>query len=197
MLLGAFLESNPVLTLFHCMTLLFSPLVTFIERTYLRLTQPCRHSIVLRSAADLTCSKVDRNGENALLRQQLIVLHRQIKKPSFSQSDRLWLIFLATLVKNWKEARLIFKPDTPPRWPHQGFLLFWKFKLHHRGGRPKQDRENNALIQQMAQEDWLWGAERIRAELLKLGLTVARHVIQEYVTRVRPGMPASQTWATS
>jgi transposase InsO family protein len=55
--------------------------------------------------------------------------------------------------------------------------------------------ETVALIQQMAQENRLWGAERIRGELLKLGLAVAKHTIQKYITQVRPAKPTSQTWA--
>jgi transposase InsO family protein len=47
----------------------------------------------------------------------------------------------------------------------------------------------------MARENRLWGAERIRGELLKLGHAVAKHTIQNYITRVRPAKPALQTWA--
>jgi transposase InsO family protein len=47
----------------------------------------------------------------------------------------------------------------------------------------------------MAQENRLWGAERIRGELLKLGFAVAKHTIQTYITHVRPAKPISQTWA--
>ncbi len=56
--------------------------------------------------------------------------------------------------------------------------------------------ETVALIQQMARENRLWGAERIRGELLKLGLSVAKHTIQTYIARVRTAKPTSQTWAT-
>ncbi len=57
------------------------------------------------------------------------------------------------------------------------------------------DTETVALIQRMAQENRLWGAERIRGELLKLGFPVAKHTIQEYLARIRPAKPAAQTWA--
>ncbi len=184
-----------MLTLFPWLTQGFGRLVTFLEQAFLHLTQPSRHSIILSTATDLAHSKVDLIAANALLRQQLIVLHRQVKKPTFSQSDRFWLVLLASRVKNWKDALLILKPDTLLRWHRQGFRLFWKFKSRHHGGRPKLDPETVALIQQMAQENRLWGAERIRGELLKLGITVAKHTIQTYIVRVRPPKPASQTWA--
>jgi putative transposase len=150
---------------------------------------------VLSTTADLTRSKADLIAENALLRQQLIVLNRQIKKPAFSQADRLWLVLLASRVKSWKASLLIFKPDTLLRWHRQGFRLFWKFKSRNRGGRPKLNTETVTLIQQMAQENRSWGAERIRGELLKLGFTVAKHTIQKYMARVRPTKSTSQTWA--
>ena len=47
----------------------------------------------------------------------------------------------------------------------------------------------------MARNNRLWGAERIRGELLKLGIHVSKRTIQKYMRpeRVRP---STQTWAT-
>jgi len=42
----------------------------------------------------------------------------------------------------------------------------------------------------------LWGAERIRGELLKLGLRVGKRTVQRYRRGVRPPRPSGQTWAT-
>ena len=53
-----------------------------------------------------------------------------------------------------------------------------------------------ALIQQMARENPLWGAERIRGELLKLGLRVCKRTIQRSMRPVRKGRPPSQAWST-
>jgi hypothetical protein len=42
----------------------------------------------------------------------------------------------------------------------------------------------------------LWGAERIRGELLKLGIEVAKRTIQRYIgDKPAPRVP-SQTWST-
>jgi putative transposase len=46
----------------------------------------------------------------------------------------------------------------------------------------------------MAKENRPWGAERIRGELLKLGVRVSKRTIQKYVPKVRRA--SSQTWAT-
>ena len=53
-----------------------------------------------------------------------------------------------------------------------------------------------ALIRQMARENRLWGAERIRGELLKLGLRVCKRTIQKYMRAVRTHQPRGQRWAT-
>jgi len=48
----------------------------------------------------------------------------------------------------------------------------------------------------MAQQNPLWGAERIRGELLKLGLKVAKRTIQRYLRRAKPSRESNQTWST-
>jgi putative transposase len=87
-------------------------LLAFLEQALLRFTQLSRHSLVLSTATDLTRSRTELVAENALLRQQLIILHRQAEKPRFTQSDRLWLVLLASRVQHWKDILLILKPDT-------------------------------------------------------------------------------------
>jgi putative transposase len=48
----------------------------------------------------------------------------------------------------------------------------------------------------MAQENRLWGAERIRGELLKLGIDVSKRTIQKYLDKSRPIPTSSQSWKT-
>ena len=48
----------------------------------------------------------------------------------------------------------------------------------------------------MAVENLLWGAERIRGELLKLGISVSKRTVQKYMHRARPPQKQSQSWAT-
>ncbi len=76
----------------------FNRLVSTLERAFLHLTQPSRHSIAPSAVTDLPRTKAQLIAENALLRQQLIILHRQTKKPRFTLSDRLWLVLLASRV---------------------------------------------------------------------------------------------------
>ena len=48
----------------------------------------------------------------------------------------------------------------------------------------------------MARNNRLWGAERIRGELLKLGIRVCKRTIQKYMRHVRTPRPGGQSWAT-
>jgi putative transposase len=60
---------------------------------------------------------------------------------------------------------------------------------------PKIPAETVALIQAMARDNRLWGAERIRGELLKLGIHASKRTIQKYMRQPRV-RPSSQTWST-
>ena len=49
----------------------------------------------------------------------------------------------------------------------------------------------------MAIENRLWGAERIRGELLKLGIRIAKRTVQRYMRSTGPGAPRpGQRWGT-
>jgi hypothetical protein len=50
-----------------------------------------------------------------------------------------------------------------------------------------------ALIQQLARENRLWGAECIRRELLKLGVRVCKRTVQKCPQSVRGPQPRGQT----
>ena len=48
----------------------------------------------------------------------------------------------------------------------------------------------------MARDNRLWGAERIRGELLKLGIRVCKRTIQKYMRQVSTTGPRGQNWKT-
>jgi len=52
-----------------------------------------------------------------------------------------------------------------------------------------------ALIKEMAAANRLWGAERIRGELLKLNIRVTKTTIQRSMRQARPPRASGQTWA--
>jgi len=136
-------------------------------------------------------------AKNTLLRQQLIVLNRQVKKPKFNSLDRTILVLLSRLNRSWRDAILIVKPQTILRWHRSGYKLFWRFKTKSKRREPKIHADTISLIRQMAQDNRLWGAERIRGELLKLGIRVSKRTVQKYMRSVRKGSPSSgRKWTT-
>ncbi len=100
------------------------------------------------------------------------------------------------MVRTWKQALFIVQPETLLRWHRQGFRLYWKHKSRAAPPKPKISPETVALIKEMARDNRRWGAERIRGELLKLGLRVCKRTIQKYMRQVSTTRPRGQNWKT-
>jgi putative transposase len=63
-----------------------------VSSRFARWTKPLTSSLPLQSLADLSRSKPELIVENALLRQQLIILKRQVKRPACTKTDRMLLV---------------------------------------------------------------------------------------------------------
>jgi hypothetical protein len=70
-------------------------------------TQPDNHGLLGGVVADATRSKAELMLENALLRQQLIVLDRQVKRPQLSWRERGIMVLLAS-------TPVLSQPTTAP-----------------------------------------------------------------------------------
>jgi len=161
-----------------------------------RWMKPRATSLLLGTIADLAKGKSELLVENALLRQQLIILRRQVKRPACRKTDRFLLLLLARMLRTWKQALLIVQPETLLRWHRELFRLFWKHTSKADSRQPKLSPETIALIKKMVKDNRLWGAERIRGELLKLGIRVCKRTIQKYMRGVRTPRPTGQSWRT-
>jgi putative transposase len=167
-----------------------------LHHRFVRWTKPLTSSLLLGSLADLSRSKSQLIAENALLRKPLIILSRQVKRPDCRKADRLLLVLLARVVHTWRQALFIVQPDTLLRWHRELFRLVWKRRSKVTSRTPKIAAETVALIKEMAGKNRLWGAERIRGELLKLGIHVCKRTIQKYMRQVRTPPARGQSWAT-
>ena len=167
-----------------------------LSSRFARWTKPLASSLPLQTLADLGRSKSELLAENALLRQQLIILRRQVKRPPITRTDRVLLVLLARLVRTWKQALIIVQPDTLLRWHRELFRLYWKRRSKASSHQPKVAAETIALIREMATNNRLWGAERIHGELLKLRRHVCKRTIQKYMRTVRTQEPRGQKWCT-
>jgi len=136
--------------------------------------------------------------ENLLLRHQVAVLTRPTRTRPRAQLrtwDKLLWILARQWCAGWHEHLAFVTPDTVVLWHRQGWRLFWRWKSRSRGGRPHLSPEVRDLIATMSHDNRLWGTERIRGELLKLGIVVSNRSIRRYRWR-GPRRPPSQTWRT-
>jgi putative transposase len=127
-----------------------------LSARFARWTKPFRTSLPLSTLTNLGRSKSELIAENALLRQQLIVLRRQVKQPTFTRTDRILLVLLARLVRTWQQTLLIVQPDTLLRGPRELFRLYWKRRSKALARKPKVAAQTIALIRQMAKDNRLW-----------------------------------------
>jgi hypothetical protein len=149
-----------------------------------------------RDRGDLVRSRAQLLAESALLRQQLLVLRRSVTRPAVTRADRALLVLLAGRVRAGRRALLLLQPATLLGWHRAGFRALWRRKSRPRPGRPPLAAETVALIQRLAGENPLWGAERIRGELRKLGERVAKRTIQAHRPATRAPRSRGQSWAT-
>jgi putative transposase len=143
----------------------------------------------------------EKDIEILALRHQLLVLRRQVGKPTFTQADRA---FLAGLLHGLPTGRLrrlmlLVRPETILRW-HRDLL-----KRRHaatcapkRRGRPPTVRSIRALVLRLARENGSWGYRRIHGELAALGIKAAASTVWEILRE--HGIPpaperAGTTWA--
>jgi hypothetical protein len=141
---------------------------------------------VLRGvAADAVRNRKELVFENALLRHQIVILRRKSPCPRLTTVDRLWLLVAAAVLPAWRRALAIVQPETLLRWHREGFGMFWR--RQSRPGRVERrvTVETISLIREMATKNRLWGAERIRGELLKLGIKLSKRTVQKYMRSVR------------
>ena len=143
---------------------------------------------ILRSRAALL-------AENALLRQQLIVLRRAAPHPRLKARDRLAIAWVSSVFPALLGAVTIVRPETVISWHRSLWRLLWRRRSRRPVGRPPIDADTRTLIRRMWTENPLWGEDRIAGELAKLG----HHVSPRAVAKYRPAnLPRGrgQKWST-
>ncbi len=143
----------------------------------------------IRSRRDLTL-------ENLVLRHQLQVALRTNPHPRLKAPDRVLWVWLRRLwSEGWRQHLSLVQPETVLRWHRKGWRLYWTWKSRTRLGCPHLRSEVRELIARISHENPRWGTERIRGELLKLGIVVSNRSIRRYRWR-KPRPVGSQGWRT-
>ncbi len=118
-------------------------------------------------------------AEVLVLRRQVQVLERQIKRVRWSPGDRMALAALRERIPPSAWAALLVKPETVLGWHRELVRRKWAaYRDRPRRGRPPTSERCCQLILRMARENPRWGYFRIRGELLKLGHCVAATTIR-------------------
>jgi hypothetical protein len=110
-------------------------------------TKPSSTSLMLGTVTDLARSKSELVAENALLRQQLIILRGQVKRPTCTKTDRLILVLLARASRAWKHALFIVQPETDLAVASPGIALFLEIQVQSSIFQTKDTRRNRGVDQ--------------------------------------------------
>jgi len=140
----------------------------------------------------------DPEAELLLLRHQLRVVRRQVKRPRLTPADRAIMAALSQRVSRAALVGLLVQPETVLGWHRELVRRRWAAFGRRRGpGRPGLDPELQKLILQMAKDNPAWGCVRVRGELLKVGHRVSATAIRNLLrrNRIRPApLRSRQTW---
>jgi putative transposase len=133
--------------------------------------------------------------ELMVLRHQLSVLRRQLPRPKLEPADRALLAAISRILPRSRWSCFLVKPDTLLRWHRRLVAGAWTYP--RRGaGRPQLDAGVQALIVRLARENPRWGYQRIKGELLRLGIQVSATAVRTTLRRHQLGPAPQRTRGT-
>ena len=108
--------------------------------------------------------------EILVLRHELSILRRQVKRPRFESHDRVLLAAFSRMLPRRSWSAFLVQPETLLRWQRRLVAGRWTYP-HRPPGRPPLSRDVRELILRLARENPSWGYQRIVGELRKLDIT--------------------------
>ncbi len=133
--------------------------------------------------------------ENAVLRHQLGVLRRTVRRPPLRRRDRVLLAAVSRLLPRERWSVFLVSPQTLLRWHRELVARKWTYR-RRLPGRPPLDPALRELVLRLARENSRWGCVRIQGELCKLGIPVGATTIRSILRRSGFG-PAPRRRGTS
>jgi putative transposase len=123
--------------------------------------------------------------EIVVLRHELAVLRRGVKRPPLRAADRWFLAASARTLPRAKWGAFLVTPATLLRWHRRLVAKRWTYD--RQPGRPPIDREVRALILRLARENPRWGCQRIVGELKGLGIVVSATTVKKILRQEQLG----------
>jgi putative transposase len=134
--------------------------------------------------------------EILILGHQLTVLRRKASRPKLEPVDRALLAAISRVLPLACWSCFFVTPQTLLRWHRRLIAGAWTYP-HRASGRPQLDADVQQLIIGLAKENPRWGYQRIKGELLRLGVQVSATAIRSTLHRYGPDPAprrATTTW---
>jgi len=111
------------------------------------------------------------------------VLQRQVKRPRLNRRDRVLLAAASRAMTKTSWSSFIVRPETLLRWHRELVRKKWTYRRTGHPGRPPVEPDLRALIVRLGRENPRWGYQRIRGNLLKLGIRVSATTVRTILRR--------------
>ena len=135
-----------------------------------------------------------RELEIVVLRHELAVLRRQVRRPSFTAADRVFLSAVSRLLPRCQWTSFLVTPATLFRWHRR--LVTWRWTYPRPAGRRPIGRDLRELIRRLVCENPRWGYQRIVGELKGLGIAVSATTVRNvlHAGDIGPTPRRGPTW---
>jgi len=125
----------------------------------------------------------EKDIELLVLRHQVKVLQRQVKRPRLNRRDRVLLAAASRAMTKTSWSSFIVRPETLLRWHRELVRKKWTYRRTGHPGRPPVDADVRDLVVRLGRENPRWGYQRIRGELLKLGIRISATTVRTILLR--------------
>jgi hypothetical protein len=124
----------------------------------------------------------EKDIELLVLRHQVKVLQRQVKRPRLHRQDRVLLAAASRALTRSTWSSFVVRPETLLHWHRELARRKWTYRRGH-PGRPPIEPEVRDLIVRLGRENPRWGYQRIRGELMKLDHRISATTVRTILLR--------------
>jgi hypothetical protein len=120
--------------------------------------------------------------EILVLRHELQVLRRQVRRPCVRASDRALLAALSRVLPRQRRRSFLVQPATLLRWHRELVRRRWTYERRP-AGRPPLPAQVRQLVLKLAAENACWGYKRVHGELVGLGFDLSASTVWNILRR--------------